>query len=194
VEVKVMVKKFMKFAVPCIMLTMLTWGCAQDKTAGTDPATKPAAVQQTANVYKGKIVGKSKKAKTISIEVGKGDKAQTMMVLFDGSTRGLEHAAKGKAAIITWKMRGSDKVATVIKPKLAKLPEGVAEIKAKEVKKLLDRETGFVLVDCRPAKQYSQAHLPAAVSIPVSQFSAKGPELLPVDKDKLLVFYCGGPT
>ncbi len=190
-----MMKKTLVKLVPlCIMLTMLTWGCAKNQTAGMDAAMQPAVQKQAANVYKGKIVGKSKKAKTISIEVGKGDKARTMMVKFNSSTKGLEHAARGKAAIITWEMQGSDKVATIIKPKLAKLPQGVAEIKAEDVKKLLDQEADFVLVDCRPAKPYNQAHLPGAVSIPVDRMSAKDPELLPADRDKLLVFYCGGPT
>jgi DNA topoisomerase IB len=155
---------------------------------------KPAAQKQDANVYKGKIVGKSNKAKTISIEVGKGDKAQTIMVKFDGKTKGVEHAAKGHAAIINWEMKDGDKVATVIKPKLAKLPEGITEIKSKEVKDLLDKQTDFVLIDSRPTGRYNQAHLPTSISITVKQMTSKGAELLPKEKDKLLVFYCGGPT
>ncbi len=176
------------------MLTVLTWGCAQNKTAPPDTAMNPAAEKQAANVYKGKIVGKSKKAKTISIEVGKGDKAKTMMVKFDGKTKGMDHARKGEATIITWEMRGSDKVATVVKPKLAKLPEGIVEIKPKEVKKLIDKNAAMVIIDSRPTKRYAQSHLPGAISITVEQMKTKLPELLPADKDKLLVFYCGGYT
>ncbi|MDH3329363.1 MAG: rhodanese-like domain-containing protein [Desulfobulbaceae bacterium] len=188
-------KSLFKFIPLCIMLTMMTWGCSQNKTTALDSSMKPAVAQkQEENVYKGKIVGKSNKAKTISIEVGKGDKAQTMMVRFDDRTRGTEHAAKGEAAIIAWEMRGSDKYATVIKPKLAKLPDGVAEIKSQELKKLMDSGADLVVVDSRPSGRYAQAHLPGAISIPVEQMPNQGAELLPGDKDKLLVFYCGGPT
>ncbi len=173
---------------------MLTWGCAQTQTAADTVAQTAVVAKQKATVYKGKIVGMSKKAKTISIEVGKGDKAKTIMVKFDSKTKGLEFAKKGEAAIITWEKRGSDQFATVVKPKLAKLPEGVTEIKPKEMKKLLDNKTDLVLVDSRPSKRYAQSHLPTAVSIPVNEFKVKSLEFLPKEKDKPIVFYCGGPT
>ena len=189
-------KKLTRFLPLCIMLTMLTWGCAQNKTAPSDGTAKSAAGKQeqkkAENVYKGKIVGKSNKAKTISISVGKGDKAKTIMVKFDDKTKGIDFAKKGEAAIITWEKRGNDQYATVIKPKLAKLPEGVTEIKSKELKKLLESKTPPVLVDSRPSKRYGQAHLPTALSIPVDQYKAKAPELLPKDKDQLVIFYCQG--
>ena len=188
-------KKICKLLPLFIMLTMLTWGCAQNKTSSSSSVTKPTAAQKKAeNVYKGKIVGKSNKAKTISISVGKGDKAKIIMVKFDDKTKGTDHAKKGKSAIITWEKRGNDQYATIIKPKLAKLPKGVTEINPKEMKKLLDKNTGLVLVDSRPSKRYAQSHLPQAVSIPVDQFKVKASELFPKDKDTLLIFYCGGPT
>jgi len=189
-----MKQNYKKFLPLAIMLSMLTWGCVQTQKT-EDTATKSAAaMQQEAPVYKGKIVGKSKKAKTISIAVGKGDKAKTVMVKFDSKTTGLDFAKKGEAAIINWEMRGSDKFATVIKPKLAKLPEGVLEIKSKDVKELLDKKSDIVLIDSRPEKPYAQSHLPGAISIPVNKMEASAHELLPVEKDKLLIFYCGGYT
>jgi predicted sulfurtransferase len=188
---KTNLKKFLPLA---LMLSMLTWGCAQTQTAADTTAKTAVATKQQPTVYKGKIVGMSKKAKTISIQVGKGDKAKTIMVKFDSKTKGTKYANKGEAAIIVWEKRGNDQYATVVKPKLAKLPEGVTEIKPKEMKKLLDKNTAMVLVDSRPSKRYAQSHLPTAISIPVAQFKAKAPELLPKDKDMPLVFYCGGPT
>jgi hypothetical protein len=156
---------------------------------------QPAMEQsKEAEVFKGKIVGKSNKAKTISIEVGKGDKAKTMMVRFDDQTQGLEHAAKGEAAIINWKMRDGEKYATVIKPKLAKLPPGVTEASPEEVMDLIKDNKDFVLVDSRPVGRYDQAHLPGAISIPIPQMKTALTETLPKEKDKLLIFYCGGPT
>lgn len=188
-------KKLTRFIPLCIVLSMMAWGCAQNATTVQDAGMKPAAEQQQKeNVYKGKIVGKSNKAKTISIEVGKGDAAQTMMVRFDENTKGLDHAEKGEAAIIGWEMRGGDKFATVIKPKLAKLPEGVTEIGVEELYKLMSEGAPFTLADARPKARYDQAHLPGAISIPVPALKEKKEAILPPEKDRLLIFYCGGYT
>ena len=188
-------KKELKKLLPlAIVLSMMTWGCVQTQTAQDTSAKAPVAQQKKdPNVYKGKIVGKSKKAKTISITVGKKEKAKTLMVKFDDKTKGLEFAKKGEAAIIKWEKRGKDTFATVIKPKLAKLPEGISEIKTAELKGLIDSKTDFVLVDSRPGKRYAQSHIPGAISIPVSDMKTKM-DMLPKEKDKLLVFFCGGPT
>jgi len=187
--------KVTRFIPLAIMLAMMTAGCAPSSPSPSGSTQKAGVEQkQDANTYTGKILGKSIKAKSISIEVGKEGATKTMLVKFDNKTTGLEHAANGEAAIITWEMRGDDKYATVIKPKLAKLPEGVAEIKADELKDLVDGKADFLLIDSRPEKRYGQSHLPGAVSIPVEKFEAGTPDLLPKEKDKLLVFYCGGYT
>lgn len=189
--------RFLRKSVPALVFSaLLLTGCATGggDQAATDQAVKPAAAAKKAqNVYKGKVVGKSNKAKQISIQVGKGAKAKTIMVSFDEATTGLEHASKGHAAIIAYEMRDGKPFATVIKPKLAKLPAGVSNIPTAELKELIDSEKDFLLVDSRPGKRYSESHLPGAISIPVCEMQ----ELLqnlPKDKDKLLIFYCGGPT
>jgi len=49
-----------------------------------------------------------------------------------------------------------------------------------------------VIIDSRPAaRRYDVGHIPGAVNIPDTQFD-KFKHLLPEDKNKLLVFYCGG--
>jgi hypothetical protein len=179
-----------------LFAVLMSYGCTQ-MTPEESQASKPAAAQtkgQSENVYTGAIVGKSEKAKTISIEVGKGEAAKTMMVRFDDKTKGVEFAATGEAAIINWEQRGEDKFATTIKPKLAKLPEGVTEIGVDELSKLISQKTPMTLADARPKTRYDQAHLPGAVSIPVPALKEKKAALLPAEKDKLLVFYCGGYT
>ncbi|MDG4476257.1 rhodanese-like domain-containing protein [Thiovibrio frasassiensis] len=158
-----------------------------------DPA--PQAAQKT-NSLAGKVSGKSNKAKTISIEV----KGKTEFLKFDDKTTGLEHADEGEAAVIQFEMRGDEKYATTIKPKLASLPEGVKEMKSDEVAKLIAMgpdEGKYVLIDSRPAPRYHEGHLPTAISIPDNVMSETGAAYLPGDaklKDLQLIFYCGGYT
>ena len=192
-----MQKTLTKFIPFFIMASFLVTGCNQG-TSSTTTAAKPAvsteAKKAQGPVYKGKVVGKSNKAKTISIQVGKGEKAKTIMVKFDDKTKGVEHASKGHASIIFYEMRNGEPWATVVKPKLAKLPKGVTEIKTAELKALTDKKADFLLIDARPGKRYAASHMPGAVSLSVPDYKTKAASVLPKDKDKLLIFYCGGPT
>jgi len=189
-------KTLMKIIGGAFMLAFLMTGCAQqtDSTAQAPAPEMAPAKKADPNVYKGPVVGRSNKAKTISITVGKGDAAKTMMVRFDDETEGLDYAKKGEAAIIKWEQRGEDRFATVIEPKLAKLPQGITEIKTDELYKMLQDHVPMVLADARPVIRYNQGHLPGAVSIPVPLLKEQQEAVLPKDKDKLLVFYCGGYT
>ena len=198
-----MKKTLLKLLPLCVMFSLLTYGCTQDSAVLKDtakkpvaevPAKAPGAQEKAVNVLKGKVVGKSNKAKSISIKVGKGDKAKTMMVKFDDKTKGIEHAKKGHAAIITCEKRGKDLYAVVVKPKLAKMPKGVTEISAKELKALLDKGEPLFLADARPVNRYNAGHIPGAVSVPVAELKKKKAALLPENKDMPIVFYCGGPT
>lgn len=182
-----------KLIAAAIMLTFMSYGCSTTPT-NTGQAKTAAQMEQKSNVYAGSVVGKSNKARTISVKVGKGDKAKTMMVKFDDNTTGLMYAKKGEAAIVSWEQRGDDKFATEIKPKLAKLPTGVTEIKVEEMYALISANTPMTLVDARPESRYHQAHIPGSISIPVPKLKKMGAKVLPADKNKLLVFYCGGPT
>ena len=182
-----------RFIIVTVFLAFVSFGCGQ-QTASTTADVKPEQAKEEKNVYKGPIEGRSNKAKTISITVGKGDKAKTMMVKFDDDTEGLEHAKKGEAAIIKWEQRGNDRYAVSIKPKLAKLPKGITEIKVEELHKLLQDYVPLTLVDSRPGLRYNQGHLPGALSIPVPELKKLQAKALPQDKDKLLIFYCGGYT
>lgn len=190
-------KKLHKW-IPFLLLTgLLTAGHAAlaiTPALAADPA--PQAAPQNANSFTGKITGKSNKAKTISIEVsGKNE-----FVKFDDKTVGIEHAADGEAAIVQFEMRGVDRFATVVKPKLATLPEGVTEMKTDELAKLIAMgpdEGNYVLVDSRPAARYHEGHIPTAISLPDTVHMETGDANLPADvrlKKTTLIFYCGGFT
>jgi hypothetical protein len=178
-----------------LLLAFMTYGCTSSTTTAPSSTTNaaPAKEQRQQTTYAGSIVGKSNKARTISIKTG-GENGTTMMVKFDDNTQGVEFAEKGEAAVIVWEQRGADKFATVVTPKLAKLPEGVTEIKVEEIQQLISNKTPLTLVDARPESRYDQAHLPGAISIPVPKLKKMQAAVLPDDKDKLLLFYCGGPT
>jgi hypothetical protein len=192
---KKMVRKLIPFM---ICASFLVSGCQQaGQSAATDQAIQAAPAAKAAkNVYKGKVVGKSNKAKSISIQVGKGKDAKTMMVKFNDETTGVEHATKGHAAIIKYKVVGNDKIATEIKPKLAKLPKGVFEVQPDYVAGLVSEgKENYFLVDSRPGGRYHEGTIPTSVSISVPKITKEGTlAVLPKDKNTELIFYCGGPT
>jgi len=52
----------------------------------------------------------------------------------------------------------------------------------------------YTLVDARPGGAYISGHIPTAISLPYGKFADECITVLPQDKDRLRVFYCGGPT
>ncbi|MEN8140976.1 MAG: rhodanese-like domain-containing protein [Thermodesulfobacteriota bacterium] len=140
-------------------------------------------------VYKGKVLGHSIKARSISLATDQG----AVLIRYDGKSQGVEHAIKGHGAIIFYTMRGKLPFATEIKPKLVKLPPGVSDISLAELRVLVDNRVNFSLIDSRHQMYYAQGHLPGAISIPMCEMDELT-GLLPVNKEKLLVFYCNGPT
>jgi predicted sulfurtransferase len=186
------IKKLM-LGVPLLLCAALLVTTGPTVTyAGADSVGKTAAAKQGEPVVKGKVLGMSKKAKTITVE---DKKLGNVMIKFNDATKGLEYAKKGEAAIVKFKVVGDDKIATVVKPKLAKLPKGVTEIKPDALAKIIADGSDYLLVDSRPAKRYAAGHIPTAISAPVATLEEKFASILPMDnKDKLLLFYCGGPT
>jgi hypothetical protein len=194
-------KKILFKGLPFLIITsFLATGCSQTGTTsakiipqhGSSGASRMMDRAEVP-VYMGSVLDVSNKAKVISIEVGKGAEAKTILVKFDDKTLGIEHAVAGHASIINYEMRGGEPWATDIKPKLAKLPEGVTEVKTADLKSMLDKGEKFTLVDSRPAKRFAPSNLPGAINIPVDEFKDQAGKL-PANKDELLVFYCGGPT
>ncbi len=191
-------KQLKQMAFPMIFALAISGGIPgpDHAYAASQGSQAQAAAVKAENVYQGKITGVSKKAKSIAISVGKGEKAQVVMVSYDDTTKGMEHAKDGEAAIITFERRGTETVATDIKPKLATLPAGVKEILPEALIPLVESgpKGSFALIDSRPAKRYEDGHIPGAISIPADGISGKGAALLPADKKTPLIFYCGGIT
>jgi len=73
-----------------------------------------------------------------------------------------------------------------------KVPGHYPSVAAEWVKKQIDNKADMVIIDSRPKrKKYDKGHVATAISIPDSQFK-KLTDQLPQDKNKTLVFYCGG--
>jgi rhodanese-related sulfurtransferase len=145
-----------------------------------------------AETVKGRIEYISNKASTIQIAV-KGK--PSAVVRFDKNTQ-FENTENIKA------LSPPDLIKVEFEPgkpasKITKivfgLPAGV-EIDIKELLEILQNKQGpYMLGDARPTKKYLMGHVPSSVSTPVAD-PEKLLAKLPADKNKLLVFYCGGPT
>ncbi len=190
-----------------LLSVALLAGCEtgpQVKSEAAPPQTVAAAPKAAeAPMVKGKVKTVVGKSNTLSIEVGK----ELKVFKFTSDTT-FKNAASYKdlhadeLLKIEFKTVGSETIATVITKVVAELPKGTSLIKTEEMQQLVAKgpEAGnYVLFDARPAGRYHQAHIPTSLSLPFAEMEKLDKEgkvspLLPQDKNKLVVFYCGGPT
>lgn len=193
-----------------LLSVALLAGCQsspQTKSEAPAPQTvaaAPVAQKAEANKVKGKVKTVVGKSSTISIEVpNKG----MMVFKFNAETK-FKNATSYKdlhadeLLNIEFKTVGAENVATLLSKVVAELPAGITIISTEELKALTAKgpEAGnYLLFDARPAGRYHQAHVPTAKSLPLAEIEklhkeGKVSPLMPQDKNKLLVFYCGGPT
>ncbi|ADW17422.1 Rhodanese domain protein [Desulfobulbus propionicus DSM 2032] len=178
----------------CLALMLLAGGCAnkeqgEQSVSVTDKVTSSSS---TTTNYKGKVASFSKRAQAIFLTVGSGANAQTVRVKFDDATKGVDEIAEGHFVTIDYELRDGEAYATSVQQNKATLPEGVTNIDTDELLRLIRERASFVLVDPRPMDRYKQSHLPGAVSISIDLSEQQQTELLPQDKNTLLVFYDGG--
>ncbi len=145
-----------------------------------------------ADEAKGRIKYISNKANTIQLDVtGK----QPVVVRFDKDTvfenaTGIDDLSPPDLLKVEYE---PGKPASRITKIIFGLPPGV-EIDIKELVTILQGKRGeYVLVDARPEKKYLPGHIPSAISAFPKDKEAFIKKL-PAEKDRLLVFYCGGPT
>ena len=63
------------------------------------------------------------------------------------------------------------------------------QISGAEAKALMDRESGYVIIDARTQEEYNQGHIPRAIMIPEYEIADRAEKELP-DKDQLILVYC----
>ncbi|OQB53670.1 MAG: Thiosulfate sulfurtransferase PspE precursor [Firmicutes bacterium ADurb.Bin146] len=62
-------------------------------------------------------------------------------------------------------------------------------ISAEQAKKIIDEQSGFIILDVRTKEEYDQGHIPDAVLLPNEIIGTDEIEVLP-DKDQLILVYC----
>lgn len=188
-----------------LAVAMLT-GCQSTPQPKAEPIAKvtETAQQPAAGKLKGKIKTVVGKNNTISLTIeGKG----LVVVKYNDATR-LVNAASFKdlhpdeLLNVEYRIVGAENVATVISKVVAELPKGASLIGLDEAHALvlLGPQAGsYTMFDSRPGSRYHEGHIPGAKSLPFAEMDKADKEgklaaLLPPEKDKLLVFYCGGIT
>lgn len=156
------------------------------------------------NAVRGNIGKVSPEFSTLQVSVG----SMVWIVKYDDKTSVIDgdktsgadtikNIAKDKEILVNFSGDESKPLATEV---TIKQPFKVAEnqmISNDEVVKLVSMgpEQGkYTLVDARPAGAFISGHIPTAVSLPFDTFQDNCATILPGDKERLLVFYCGGPT
>lgn len=63
------------------------------------------------------------------------------------------------------------------------------QISQSEAQSMMERETGYIILDVRTQKEFARGHIPNAVNIPVEAIGDQPPAGLP-DKNQLVMVYC----
>ena len=66
---------------------------------------------------------------------------------------------------------------------------GYRQVTAEEAVALMEKESGYIILDVRTAQEYSEKHIPDAVNIPNESIGAEDLPALP-DKNQLILVYC----
>ncbi len=117
------------------------------------------------------------------------DKDALLIYYCGGEKCKLSHKSAHKAKALGYK---NIKVFAKGFPGWMKVAGHYPTVSVQWLKKQIDTNPDMVVVDSRPKrKKYDNAHIPTAISIPDTQFD-KYKDQLPEDKDRVVVFYCGG--
>jgi hypothetical protein len=153
---------------------------------------------------RGKLGNVSDEFKSLQVKVG----TFIWVVTYDQNTTVIQGEKKDGAAELAKLKKGKEilvsttgdpqkLVATAVSVKQPyKVPER-QKITHEEVKALVAKgpeEGAYTLVDARPKGVFLSGHIPTALSLPFGAFEDKHGKVLPKDKDRHIIFYCGGPT
>lgn len=63
------------------------------------------------------------------------------------------------------------------------------QITANQAKELMEKETGYIIIDARTQEEFDEGHIEGAILIPEYEISQRAEKELP-DKDGLILVYC----
>jgi len=150
----------------------------------------------SASLFGAKMVGKvqsvSRKAKLIQFVNPKTKKVN--IVKFNSKTKLLEVSSfkalkPGSKISVQVDKNGVAKSIKLILVKVA----AEKRISTSDLAKMIENGDDFFLGDARPPGKCGMGHIPGAVNT-FTKTLKKNMHLLPKNKNKLLVFYCGGPS
>ncbi|MCX8030764.1 MAG: rhodanese-like domain-containing protein [Thermodesulfovibrionales bacterium] len=144
-------------------------------------------------ILRGTLGGISQKAETFSVNAG-----IIWTVKFDDKTKltgwppPVGKIPKDKEIAVKFIERDGEVYAESISVKQpAKLPEDKV-VSTEFVAEAVERGDALI-IDSRPAVRYYEGAIPTAINIYDAEFD-KHIDKLPKDKNKLIIFYCAGPT
>ena len=174
--------------------------------AGLSHAEKPTVLapcsqchQPEKGLVRGTLVSVTEKFRTINVQVGQ----KLVWVITYGDDLKLAGADKltsiPKDKEIGVRITGDEKkpyaVSLTVKPPAKVAPEKLVSVE--ELQKLVaegPEKGNYLLVDSRPKPRYLEGHIPTAVSLQSDKFDELKEKVLPKEKDKPIIFYCGGVT
>jgi len=180
-------------------------------TAGMSEAGKPKVAgpcqkchTEQAGAIRGNLGKVSPEFSTLQVKVGSlvwivkyNDKTTVIQGDKTDGAEEVKNLPDGKEVLVSFSGDEAKPLATEVAVKQPyKIPENQI-ITNDEVVKLVSMgpEKGkYTLIDARPTGAFLSGHIPTAISLPFDNFQESCTTILPLDKDRLLVFYCGGPT
>jgi hypothetical protein len=191
------------FLAALVTATFCTTGVAESGKPTIAGGCKKCHTAQP-DAIRGNLGTVSKDFNTLQVKVGK----MVWIVNYDDKTKVVKgdktagadeilNLPAKKEILINYTGSEAKHLATEIAVKMPyKVPEHQKFTNAEMVKLVaMGPEKGnYTLIDARPGGAYLAGHIPTATSLPYGKFTDESTSILPQDKDRLLVFYCGGPT
>ena len=195
-----MSRRFSIFITVLAIVVTTVIGTAELSYAGK-PTVAPSCKQchqAQDKVIRGTLVSVTEKFKTVQVAVG----SVVWVVNYSDDTKVIgasKLAAIPKEKEIAVTYTGEEKTPSAVSVSVKQPAEIPAEklVKLDEMQKLVEmgpEKGNYILFDSRPAPRFNEGHIPHAVSFPQPAFDTLKGKLLPKEKDKLLIFYCGGVT
>jgi len=182
------------------MTFILLAGTCQLSYAGRPTIAAPCKQchQPADDMVRGTMVGVSEKFKTIQVAAG-----SFVWVMKYGDDIKLTGAAKltdiPREKEIGVRFTGNENspyaVSLSVKPAAKVPPEKLVSLE--EMSRLVamgPNKGNFLLFDSRPAPKCIEGQIPYTISLPNDKFDLLQEKLLPKEKDRLIIFYCGGVT